>query len=408
MQPSHPRIRKYIELIVRRGLHLDPGQDAVVTASVEIADFAVAAVEECYRQGARKVWVEWTSQPLDLVANRHQTLRTLSRLEGWQLRKLAWRRDRLPAMLYLLSDDPDGLQGIDQGKRAAARRATYPRMKPYLDAMEDRYQWCIAAVPGRAWARKVFPDLPPARAVAALWEAILAASRANGDPLANWDAHNRDLKSRCADLNAHRFDRLVYRSPNGTDFTVGLMPESRFLGGSETDLSGREFEPNIPSEEVFTTPKKGRAEGLVVATRPLSYQGELIEDFSVRFHEGRAVEVRAAKGEALLKEMIAMDEGAACLGECSLIPCDSPIRNTGILFYETLFDENAACHLALGRGFFSCVEGFDKRTREEMLALGVNESMIHVDFMIGCETLDIDGVTADGCVVPVFRNGEWA
>ena len=187
MKPTHPRIRKYIELIVRRGLHLDPGQDAVVTASVEIADFAVAAVEECYRQGARKVWVEWTSQPLDLVANRHQTLRTLSRLEGWQLRKLAWRRDRLPAMLYLLSDDPDGLQGIDQAKRAAARRATYPRMKPYLDAMEDRYQWCIAAVPGRAWARKVFPDLPPARAVAALWEAILAASRANGDPLAYID-----------------------------------------------------------------------------------------------------------------------------------------------------------------------------------------------------------------------------
>ena len=403
------RIRKYIELIVRKGLHLDPGQDAVITASVEIADFVTPVVEECYRQGARKVWVEWTSQPLDRIANERQSLSTLSRLEAWQIRKLAWRRDRLPAMLYLLSDDPEGLQGIDQAKRAAARRAVFRRTKPFRDAMEDRYQWCIAAVPGRDWARKVFPDLSPARAKAALWDAILAASRAaEGDPVANWDAHNRNLKARCTTLNAHRFDRLVYRSPNGTDFTIGLMPEGRFLGGSETDLSGREFEPNIPSEEVFTTPKKGRAEGIVVATRPLSYQGELIEDFSIRFHEGRAVEATARRGQDLLREMIRMDEGAACLGECSLIPCDSPIHNTGILFYETLFDENAACHLALGRGFFSCVEGFEHRSREEMLALGVNDSMIHVDFMIGCETLDIDGVTADGHVVPVFRNGEWA
>lgn len=404
----NPRIRKYIELIVRRGLHLDPGQDAVVTASVDIADFVVPVVEECYRQGARKVWVEWLCQPLDLVANRHQSLQTLSRLEKWQVGKLAWRRDKLPAMLYLLSDDPDGLKGIDQKKRADARKAQYPKIKPFVDAMEDRYQWCIAAVPGKAWAKKVFPDLPPSRAVAALWDAILAASRAIGDPLANWAEHNRIIKERCAMLNAHRFDRLIYKAPNGTDFSVGLMPEGLFLGGSETDLSGREFEPNIPSEEVFTTPKRGRAEGIVVATMPLSYQGELIEDFSVRFHEGRAVEVHAAKGEALLREMVGMDEGAAYLGECSLIPCDSPIHNTGILFYETLFDENAACHLALGRGFFSCVDGFEKRSREEMLALGVNESMIHVDFMIGYEGLDIDGVKADGTVVPIFRKGEWA
>jgi aminopeptidase len=402
------RIRKYIELIVRKGLRLDPGQDAVITASVEIADFVAPVVEECYRQGARKVWIEWTYPPLELIANRHQSPKTLGRLEGWQLRKVAWRRDRLPAMLYLLSDDPDGLRGIDQKKRAAARRATYPRLKPYLDAMENRYQWCIAAVPGKAWAQKVFPGLPPARAVAALWDAILRASRALGDPVANWTEHNRRLKARCAALNARHFDRLVYKGANGTDLTVGLMRESRFLGGSETDLSGREFEPNIPSEEVFTTPDRTRAEGIVFATKPLSYQGELIEDFSVRFHEGRVTEVRARRGEALLREMVAMDEGAARLGECSLIPCDSPIHNTGVLFYETLFDENAACHLALGRGFTNCVEGYEGRTQEEMRAMGVNDSMIHVDFMIGYEGLDIDGVARNGRRTPVFRGGEWA
>lgn len=401
------QIRKYIELIVRKGLRLDPGQDAVVTASVEIADFVAPVVEECYRQGARKVWVEWTYQPLELIGNQHQSLKTLGHLEGWQLRKVAWRRDKLPAMLYLLSDDPDGLRGIDQKKRAAARRATYPRLKPYIDAMENRYQWCIAAVPGKAWAKKVFPDLPPARAVAALWDAILHASRAIGDPIANWTEHNRLLKARCAALNAKQFDRLVYKGANGTDFTVGLMRESRFLGGSETDLAGRSFEPNIPSEEVFTTPDRNRAEGIVYATKPLSYQGELIEDFSVRFHEGRVTEVRAKRGEALLREMVAMDEGAAHLGECSLIPCDSPIHNTGLLFYETLFDENAACHLALGRGFYNCVEGFEKRSQEEMKALGVNDSMIHVDFMIGYEGLNIDGVARNGRRTPVFRNGEW-
>lgn len=403
-----PAIRKYIELIVTKGLHLDPGQDAIITASVDIADFVKPVVEECYRQGARKVWVEWLCQELDPIHVEHQSPKTLAHLEPWQLKKWAWRRDRLPAMLYLLSEDPDGLRGIDQAKRAAARRASYPKIKPYIDAMEDRYQWCIAAVPGKAWAKKIFPHLSSSKALAALWDAILFAARAQGDPMANWTEHNRILKARCAALNAYRFDRLVYRAPNGTDFTIGLMPEGRFAGGSETDLSGRIFEPNIPSEEVFTTPKRGRAEGIVFSTRPLSWQGELIENFSIRFHEGRVIDVHAERGEALLREMVAMDEGAAYLGECSLISCDSPIYKTGLFFYETLFDENAACHLALGRGFFNCVDDFEHRSREDMLALGVNDSMIHVDFMIGCETLDIDGVTPEGAIVPIFRQGQWS
>ena len=402
------RILPYVQLIVRKGLNLDPGQDVVVNAAVDQAEFVALAVEECYRQGARKVWMDWRCQPLELLDNRYGTVATLARLERWQLAKYAWRRDKLPAMLYLLSDDPDGLRGLDQAKRAKARRRSYPRIKPYVDAMENRYQWCIAAVPGRAWARKVFPGLPPAKAVERLWDAILAASRAEGDPIANWTEHNRVIKARCAALNRHRFARLVYHGDNGTDLTIGLMPEGRFLGGSETDLSGREFEPNIPSEEVFTTPKRGVVEGTAVATRPLSWNGEIIDGFSVRFEGGKVAEVRAERGQALLEEMVRMDEGAAMLGECALIPCDSPIHNTGILFYETLFDENAACHLALGRGFTNCVEGFETRTQEEMHALGVNDSMVHVDFMIGYEGLDIDGVKRNGRKVPIFRKGEWA
>ena len=405
---NQSRILPYVQLIVRKGLNLDPGQDVVVNAAVDQAEFVALAVEECYRQGARKVWMDWRCQPLELLDNRYGTVATLARLERWQLAKYAWRRDKLPAMLYLLSDDPDGLRGLDQAKRAKARRRSYPRIKPYVDAMENRYQWCIAAVPGRAWARKVFPGLPPAKAVERLWDAILAASRAEGDPIANWTEHNRVIKARCAALNRHRFARLVYHGDNGTDLTIGLMPEGRFLGGSETDLSGREFEPNIPSEEVFTTPKRGVVEGTAVATRPLSWNGEIIDGFSVRFEGGKVAEVRAERGQALLEEMVRMDEGAAMLGECALIPCDSPIRNTGILFYETLFDENAACHLALGRGFTNCVEGFETRTQEEMHALGVNDSMVHVDFMIGYEGLDIDGVKRNGRKVPIFRKGEWA
>ena len=402
------RLLPYVQLIVRKGLAIDPGQDVVVNAAVDQAGFVALVVEECYRQGARKVWLDWRCQPLELLDNRYGSVATLARLERWQIAKFAWRRDTLPAMLYLLSEDPDGLRGLDQAKRAKARRRSYPRIKPFIDAMDNRYQWCIAAVPGRAWSQKVFPGLPPAKAVERLWDAILAASRAEGDPVANWEEHNRIIKARCAALNRHRFRSLVYRGANGTDFTVGLMPEGRFLGGSETDLAGREFEPNIPSEEVFTTPKRGVAEGTVVATRPLSWNGEIIDGFRIRFEGGKVAEVRAERGQALLEEMVRMDEGAAMLGECALIACDSPIHNSGLLFYETLFDENAACHLALGRGFTNCVDGFETRTQDEMRDLGVNDSMVHVDFMIGYEGLDIDGVAPNGRKVPVFRKGEWA
>lgn len=317
--------------------------------------------------------------------------------------------ETLPATIYIESDDPDGLKGIDQTKVSKASQAKYPIIKPYHDKMDNKYQWCIAAVPGEAWAKKVFPGERTSKAVEKLWNAILYTSRADGDdPVKAWEEHNADLKTRFEYLNSLGIESLHYTASNGTDFTVGLIPDALFMGGSEFTLGGTEFNPNIPSEEVFTSPMKGKAEGVVHATRPLSYRGELIENFSVRFENGKAVEVHAEKGEELLKQMISMDENAAYLGECALVPFDSPIRNSEITFFNTLFDENACCHLAFGRGFENCIKDFDKYTLEECREKGINDSLIHVDFMIGSEDLNITAHTRGGNDVAIFKDGNWA
>ena len=403
-------IRQYAKLIAVKGINIQKGQEVMINASVENPEFVKMLVEECYRAGAGKVIVEWSFQPLAKLHYRYRSLKTLSNLEDWEVARLKHRVDVLPAMIYIESDDPDGLAGINQVKMAKAQQATYPIIKPFRDKMENRYQWCIAAIPGEKWAKKMFPGEKKNKAIEKLWEAILYTSRAlDGDPVEAWIQHNADLKNRCNYLNSLGIKELHLTSENGTDFTVGMMPNADFLGGSEEALgSGIEFNPNIPSEECFTTPKRGLAEGTVVATRPLSYRGELIENFSIRFHEGKAVEVHAEKNEELLKQMISMDEGAAYLGEVALVPYDSPIRNSELTFYNTLFDENACCHLALGMGFANCVRNYGNYTLDECREMGVNDSMIHVDFMIGSEDLNIDAICENGNTVPVFRNGNWA
>ena len=316
--------------------------------------------------------------------------------------------DTLPCTISLVSSDPDGLKGINQNKIAKADQKSWPIVKPYYDQMENKQQWCIAAVPGAAWAKKVFPGLPKGKAIEKLWEAILFTSRADKDPIAAWEAHNEDLRDRCDYLNRLGIAELHYKGDNGTDLTVGMIPEGLFLGGTDTTIGGVSFDANIPSEECYTSPMRGKAEGVVYATKPLSYNGELIENFWVRFENGKAVEVHAEKNQALLEQMISMDEGAAYLGECALVPVDSPISESGILFYDTLFDENAACHLALGMGFTNTIRGFENKTVDECRDMGVNDSMEHNDFMIGYEGLDIDAVTRDGKTVPIFRRGRWA
>lgn len=402
-------MQKYARLIARKGINVKKGQEVIVSASLDQPEFVKMVVEECYRAGASKVTVEWSYQPITKLHYRYRSLKTLSTFEKWEIEKLEHKCETLPATIYIESDDPDGLKGIDQTKVSKASQAKYPIIKPYHDKMDNKYQWCIAAVPGEAWAKKVFPGERTSKAVEKLWNAILYTSRADGDdPVKAWEEHNADLKTRFEYLNSLGIESLHYTASNGTNFTVGLIPDALFMGGSEFTLGGTEFNPNIPSEEVFTSPMKGKAEGVVHATRPLSYRGELIENFSVRFENGKAVEVHAEKGEELLKQMISMDENAAYLGECALVPFDSPIRNSEITFFNTLFDENACCHLAFGRGFENCIKDFDKYTLEECREKGINDSLIHVDFMIGSEDLNITAHTRGGKDVAIFKDGNWA
>lgn len=402
-------MQKYARLIARKGINVKKGQEVIVSASLDQPEFVKMVVEECYRAGASKVTVEWSYQPITKLHYRYRSLKTLSTFEKWEIEKLEHKCETLPATIYIESDDPDGLKGIDQTKVSKASQAKYPIIKPYHDKMDNKYQWCIAAVPGEAWAKKVFPGERTSKAVEKLWNAILYTSRADGDdPVKAWEEHNADLKTRFEYLNSLGIESLHYTASNGTDFTVWLIPDALFMGGSEFTLGGTEFNPNIPSEEVFTSPMKGKAEGVVHATRPLSYRGELIENFSVRFENGKAVEVHAEKGEELLKQMISMDENAAYLGECALVPFDSPIRNSEITFFNTLFDENACCHLAFGRGFENCIKDFDKYTLEECREKGINDSLIHVDFMIGSEDLNITAHTRGGKDVAIFKDGNWA
>ena len=402
-------LRKYARLIARVGANIQKGQDVLIFCGLDQPRFVELLVDECYKAGARKVKVEFDHQPLYKLDVRHQTVTTMAKVEEWEKVRLQHYVDTLPVRIMLESDDPDGLKGINQGKIAKADQKSWPIVKPYWDEMENKYQWCIAAVPGAAWAKKLFPELSKGRAIEKLWEAILFTSRVTEDPVAAWEAHDKDLADRCAYLNSLGIAELVYRGDNGTDLTVGMIPEAEFkAGGDRTKLSGVFFNPNIPTEECFISPMRGKAEGIVYATKPLSYNGELIENFSVRFENGKAVEVRAEKNQALLEQMIAMDEGSAYLGECALVPVNSPIAESGMLFYNTLFDENAACHLALGMGFADTIRGFEDKTLDECRELGVNDSMEHVDFMIGYEGLDIDAVTRDGRTVPIFRRGRWA
>ncbi|MBR6376283.1 MAG: aminopeptidase [Oscillospiraceae bacterium] len=401
-------LRQYARLIARAGINVQKGQEVIVQCALDQPKFVELVVDECYKAGAAKVTVEFDHQPLQKLHVRHRSVTTMAKVEAWEKARLQHYVDTLPCRIYLVSEDPDGLRGVNQEKMSKARQKRYPIIKPYRDQMENKYQWCIAAVPGAAWAKKLFPELSKARAMEKLWEAILFTSRVTEDPVAAWEAHNQDLHDRCAYLNSLGISQLRYKGDNGTDFTVGMIPEAEFKGGGDRTLAGVFFNPNIPTEECFISPMRGQAEGIVYATKPLSYQGQLIENFSVRFEKGKAVEVHAEKNEALLQKMISMDEGAAYLGECALVPVSSPISQSGLLFYETLFDENAACHLALGAGFADTIKGFETKSLEECRKLGINESMIHVDFMIGYEGLDIDAVTRDGRTVPIFRRGEWA
>ena len=403
------RLKKYAKLIVKCGVNVQRGQEVMIAAELDQPEFVKMVVDECYRAGAKKVSVDFNYAPLTKSHVKYCREDVLGSLEDWQLARWEHQAEVIPCKIYLISEDPDALDGIDQGKYARAMAKKSKLIKPIRAKMENKYQWCIAAVPGVEWAKKIFPNERPKKAVELLWEAILSTSRVNDDPVEAWRLHNEDLAKRCEYLNSLGIRKLVYKAGNGTDLTVGLIPEGIFAGGGETALgSGIYFNPNIPSEEVFTSPMKGEAEGIVYSSRPLACNGVLVDNFWVKFEGGRAVDVGAEKNEQALRELIKMDDNAAYLGECALVPYSSPIRESELLFYNTLFDENAACHLAFGRGFTNLLRDYESMTEEERHAKGINDSVVHEDFMIGTKDMSITAVCADGREVAIFTDGEWA
>ncbi len=402
------RLKKYAKLIARMGANVQKGQDVYLYGSIEQPKFIEMVTEELYKLGARRVHVKWQYSDMEKYHVKYQSLETLSTVETFEEEELKYMRDKLAARVFVGSSNPDALKGVNVAKMMSAQKAKAPVLKPYRDAVDGLHQWTIAAVPGKAWAKKVFPNERPAKAMELLWEAILKCARVDDDPIKAWEKHNKDVHDRCEYLNSLGLKELKYTSSNGTDLTVGLMDEGVFAGAVETTKSGVSFNPNMPTEECFTTPKKGLAEGIVYASLPLSYQGDLIENFWMRFENGKVVEAHAEKNDERLQKMITMDEGAAYLGECALVPFDSPINQTGLLFYNTLFDENACCHFALGRGFNECVKDGLNKTKDELNEMGVNDSIIHVDFMIGTSDLSIVGKCRDGKEIQIFKDGTWA
>ena len=403
------RLRKYANLIARCGVNVQKGQEVIINAELDQPEFVAMVVDECYKAGASKVSVDWSYQPLTKLNVRHCSKKVLGNLDKWQLEKWEHQAEVLPCKIYLMSEDPDGLKGVNQKKYAGAMASRSKLIKPIRNRMENKYQWCIAAVPGKGWAKKVFPGERSSVAVEKLWEAILSTSRVNEDPVEAWNQHNANLANRCAYLNGLGIKELKYKASNGTDFRVGLLPNAIFMAGGEETLGrGVYYNPNIPTEEVFTSPRKGDADGIVYSSKPLSYGGQLIDKFFIKFENGKITEVKAEKNEELLKELVNMDEGASFLGEVALVPYSSPINESGLLFYNTLFDENAVCHLAFGRGFTNVIKGYENYTEAELHEMGINDSITHEDFMIGTADLSITAVCEDGKEIAIFKDGEWA
>lgn len=403
------KLQNYAELTVRVGLGLQTGQTLLIKAPLEAAPLVRRIVATAYRSGARLVDVHWHDDALTLTRFKYAPRDSFEAFAAWRTEALNRVAEEGGAMLSILAKDPDLLKDQDQTLIATAQRVYDEHMLPFRrKAMKDEVNWSIISQPIPAWAAKIFPDDPPETRLAKLWEVIFTICRADQpDPVEAWQQHTADLEQRRAYLNAKQYTALKYTAP-GTDLTLGLPNGHIWHGGGSRTTSGINFMPNIPTEEVFTMPHKDRADGVVRSTRPLSYGGVLIEGFSMTFKEGRIVKATAEKNETVLQNLINTDEGAARLGEVALVPYSSPISQSGLLFYNTLYDENAASHLAIGRAYPFCLEGGKGMSDAELMAAGGNHSLTHVDFMIGSDRMDIDGVTQEGTLEPVIRAGEWA
>ncbi len=402
------RLQAYAELLVRVGVNVQPGQKLIVRASVDSAPLVRRVVETAYRIGSPYVEVLWSDDAVTRARFLHGPEGSFGIIPQYRADAMNALAADGAASLAILADDPDALAGTEPERFATYQRAWRPATRPYSDlAMSDRMAWCVAAAAAPAWAQKVFPQLSEEQAVAALWEAIFTATRiTEPDPVSAWRAHNEALGRRKQLLNERHFAALHFKGP-GTDLRVGLADGHQWDGGGSTLPNGVKFVANMPTEEVFTAPHRARVDGTVRATMPLAYNGIMIDDFSLEFKGGEVVRAVAGKGQAALDEILATDAGSRRLGEVALVPTSSPIAKAGVLFLETLFDENAACHIALGKGYTNCVQGAQEMTEEEKLSHGLNDSLTHVDFMIGSAEVDVSGELQSGALVPLLLKGEW-
>ncbi|WP_029076463.1 aminopeptidase [Kaistia adipata] len=397
------------EVAVRVGLGLQEGQELVMTASLDALPLVRRITEHAYKAGASLVTTLFSDEEATLMRFRHARDGSFDVASGWLYDGMASAFKNGAARLAIAGENPSLLAGQDPDKVSRANRARSAAYTPALELIAGfDINWTIASYASPAWARAVFPNEPEEVAVAKLWDAIFAASRVDlVDPVAAWAEHNKALHARTKLLNDKRYSALRFVGP-GTDLTVGLADDHAWEGGASMAKNGIVCNPNIPSEEVFTTPHKDRVSGHVTSTKPLSYQGTLIEDIAVRFEDGRIVESTARTGAEVLAKVLDTDAGARRLGEVALVPHSSPISASGLLFYNTLYDENAACHIALGQAYAKCIRGGDTMSPEQLAAKGANKSLIHIDWMIGSSHIDIDGIAADGRVEPIMRRGEWA
>ncbi len=404
-------LNNYATLLIRQGLAVQLGQEVVIDAPVEAQGFVRRVVRAAYEAKAGHVTVNWADDELKRLEYENVELSYFEHTPSWKREQLDSLAEEGACFLSLTGSDPDILSGIDPAKPVAAARARNSECKVFRHGLDfGKNAWCIGGVPVKAWAHKVFPQAESdEEAMSKLWEAILTTSRATGpDPLKTWEEHNKRLSAQKETMNKYRFTSLHYRSANGTDFSVGLPEGHVWGGGAMTMVDGRQFQPNIPTEEVFTSPHHQQASGTVYSTLPLVYQGSTIKDFWFTFKDGAVVDFGAREGAKVIEQILSVDEGARHLGEVALIAKDTPIRQSGLLFYNTLFDENASCHLAIGKGFAECHEQGSTANEDELFELGVNQSHTHVDFMIGADDLEIVGTTSTGEKVSIFKDGLWA
>lgn len=407
--PKSRDLEKYAELAVKTAVHIQPGQSLWINAPIHVPELVRLIVKKAYEAGAKNVHIEWQDEICTQLKYKHAPDEAFEEYPMWRAQAVTEFSEKGGAFLFIDSDDPELLKGIDPKRIQTFSKAAGTALAKWREYMSaKKMTWSIIAAPSANWAKLVFPKLEADEAVEALWDAIFKAVRVDrDDPVKAWEEHNNSLLAKRAYLKDKQYKKLHYRGP-GTDLTIELPERHLWNGGISYNEHNNTFNPNVPTEEVFTSPLKTGTNGVVRSTKPLSYRGNLIENFSLTFENGKVVDFTAEKGYESLKAMLDMDEAARYLGEAALVPHRSPISDSKLIFYSTLFDENASCHLALGNAYPTCIEGGAKMSREEIERAGLNRSMIHVDFMIGSAELDIDGITASGEAEPIFRNGNWA